>query len=163
MVPSRLRYLHYSEFFHKCLCFLRTQRKLIFYIYWFVPANYIDCISLFYGNIMHCVTHFVEQTCSTDYHTVFRCAEEDQISSFDPLQHKIRCRSARKKAQILKMLTSRRRYVQIPGNSVLVSLRYAGRRTKFAPVKSLDSSDSDSKLSDLKVLASNVKVNPVIS
>ena len=42
-------------------------------------------------------------------------------------------------------------------------LAYAGSRTKFAAVKSLDSSDSDSKLSDLKVLASNVKVNPVIS
>ena len=41
----------------------------------------------------------------------------------DPLPRKIRCRSARKKAQILKMSTSRRRYVQIPGNSVSVSLR----------------------------------------
>ena len=71
------------------------------------------------------VTHFVEQTCSTDYNTVFRCAEEGQISGhgFDPLPRKIRCRIARKKAQILKMSTSRRRYVQIPGNSVLVSLR----------------------------------------
>ena len=44
------------------------------------------------------VTHFVEQTCSTDYHTVFRCAEAGQISGFDPLPRKIRCRSARKKA-----------------------------------------------------------------
>jgi len=57
------------------------------------------------------VTHFVEQTCSTDYHTVFRCAEEGQISGINPLPRKIRCRSARKKAQILKMSTSRRRYV----------------------------------------------------
>jgi len=40
---------------------------------------------------------------------------------------------------------------------------YAGRRINFAPVKSLDSSDSDSKLSDLKVHANNVKLNPVIS
>ena len=30
-------------------------------------------------------------------------------------------------------------------------LRNAGRRTKFAPVKSLDSSDSDSKIWDLKI------------
>ena len=38
-------------------------------------------------------------------------------------QRKFRCRSARKKkAQILKILTSRRRYVQIPGDSVSVSL-----------------------------------------
>ena len=44
-----------------------------------------------------------------------------------------------------------------------VTVYDAGRRINFAPVKSLDSSDSDSKLSDLKVLASNVKVNPVIS
>jgi len=44
------------------------------------------------------VTHFVEQTCDTDYHTVFRCAEEGQISAFDPLQRKIRCRSARKES-----------------------------------------------------------------
>ena len=69
------------------------------------------------------VTHSVEQTCSTDYHTVFRSAEEGQISGFDPLQRKIRCRSARKKAQILKISTSRRRYVQKPGNSVSVSIR----------------------------------------
>ena len=34
------------------------------------------------------VTNFVEQTCSTDYCTVFRCAEEGQISGFDPLQRK---------------------------------------------------------------------------
>jgi len=53
----------------------------------------------------------------------FCFAEEGQISGFDPLPHKIRCRSARKKAQILKMSTSRWRYVQIPGNSVSVSLR----------------------------------------
>jgi len=48
---------------------------------------------------------------------------EGQISGLNPLQRKIRCRSARKKAQIPKMLTSRRRYVQTPGNSVSVSLR----------------------------------------
>jgi len=35
----------------------------------------------------------------------------------NPLPHKIRCWSARKKVQILKMSTSRWRYVQIPGNS----------------------------------------------
>jgi len=69
------------------------------------------------------LTHFEEQTCSTDYHTVFGCAEEGQISGFDPLPRKIRCRSGRKKAQILKMSTSRQRYVEIPGNSVSVSLR----------------------------------------
>ena len=40
---------------------------------------------------------------------------------------------------------------------------YAGRRTKFAPVKSLDSSEFSSEFSDLKTLQSNVKVNPVIS
>jgi len=40
---------------------------------------------------------------------------------------------------------------------------YAGRRTKFAPVKSLDSSEFSSAFSDLKTLTSNVKVNPVIS
>jgi len=39
----------------------------------------------------------------------------------------------------------------------------AGRRTKFAPVKSLDSSEFSSEFSDLKTLTSNVKVNPVIS
>jgi len=39
----------------------------------------------------------------------------------------------------------------------------AGRRTKFAPVKSLDSSEFSSEFSDLKTLSSNVKVNPVIS
>ena len=39
----------------------------------------------------------------------------------------------------------------------------AGRRTKFAPVKSLDSSEFSSEFSDLKTLQSNVKVNPVIS
>ena len=50
-----------------------------------------------------------------------------------------------------------------PWKSVSVSLRNAGSRTKFAPVKSLDSSDSDSKIWDLKIFASNVKVNPVIS
>jgi len=35
--------------------------------------------------------------------------------------------------------------------------------TKFAPVKSLDSSEFSSEFSDLKTLTSNVKVNPVIS
>ena len=40
---------------------------------------------------------------------------------------------------------------------------YAGRRTKFAPVKSLDSSEFSSEFTDLKTLTSNVKVNPVIS
>jgi len=39
----------------------------------------------------------------------------------------------------------------------------AGRRTKFAPVKSLDSSEFSSEFSDLKTLSSDVKVNPVIS
>jgi len=39
----------------------------------------------------------------------------------------------------------------------------AGRRTKFASVKSLDSSEFSSEFSDLKILSSNVKVNPVIS
>jgi len=39
----------------------------------------------------------------------------------------------------------------------------AGRRTKFAPVKSLNSSEFSSEFSDLKTLSSNVKVNPVIS
>jgi len=111
------------------------------------PANRIDWISLVYGNIMHCgagrrttvtliipqlkwlprttklVTHFVEQTCSTDYHRVFRCSEEGQISGFDPLPWKNRCRSARKIAQILKMSRSRRRHVQTPAKSVSVLLR----------------------------------------
>jgi len=40
---------------------------------------------------------------------------------------------------------------------------HAGCRTKFAPVKSLDSSEFSSEFSDLKTLSSNVKVNPVIS
>jgi len=40
---------------------------------------------------------------------------------------------------------------------------YAGRRTKFAPVKSLDCSEFSSEFSDLKTLTNNVKVNPVIS
>jgi len=44
----------------------------------------------------------------------------------------------------------------------VVFLTYAGRRTKFAPVKSLDSSEFSSEFSDLKILSSNVKVNPVI-
>jgi len=39
----------------------------------------------------------------------------------------------------------------------------AGRRTKFAPVKSLDSSEFSSGFSGLKTFANNVKVNPVIS
>ena len=39
----------------------------------------------------------------------------------------------------------------------------AGRRTKFALVKGLDSSEFSSEFSDLKTLQSNVKVNPVIS
>jgi len=39
------------------------------------------------------VTDFVEQSYATDYHTVFRCVEEGQISGFDPLPCKIRCRS----------------------------------------------------------------------
>jgi len=42
-------------------------------------------------------------------------------------------------------------------------ISYAGRRTKFAPVKSLDSSEFSSEFSDLKTLSRNVKVNPVIS
>ena len=44
-----------------------------------------------------------------------------------------------------------------------VCIAYAGRRTKFAPVKSLDSSEFSSEFSDLKTLTSNVKVNPIIS
>jgi len=40
---------------------------------------------------------------------------------------------------------------------------HAGRRTKFAPVKSLNSSEFSSEFSDLKTLLSDVKVNPVIS
>ena len=44
---------------------------------------------------------FRRANCSTDYHTVFCCAEEGQISGFDPLPRKIRCWSARKKAKIL--------------------------------------------------------------
>jgi len=40
---------------------------------------------------------------------------------------------------------------------------HAGRRTKFAPVKSLDSSEFSSQFSNLKTLSSDVKVNPVIS
>ena len=38
------------------------------------------------------------------------------------------------------------------GKSVSVSLRNADRRTKFAPVKSLDSSEFSSEFSDLKTL-----------
>ena len=45
----------------------------------------------------------------------------------------------------------------------LLQVSDAGRRTKFAPVKSLDSSEFSSEFSDLKTLWSNVKVNPVIS
>jgi len=40
---------------------------------------------------------------------------------------------------------------------------HAGRRTKFAPVMSLDSSEFSAEFSDLKTFSSNVKVNPVIS
>jgi len=40
---------------------------------------------------------------------------------------------------------------------------HAGRRTKVALVKSLDSSEFSSEFSDLKTFASNVKVNQVIS
>jgi len=40
---------------------------------------------------------------------------------------------------------------------------HAGRRTKFAQVKSLDSSEFSSEFSDLRTLTSYVKVNPVIS
>jgi len=39
----------------------------------------------------------------------------------------------------------------------------AGRRTKFAPVKSLDSSELSSEFSDFETLSSNIKVNLVIS
>jgi len=34
------------EFFHKCLCFLRTQRKLIFYIYWFIHTYWFLHVSI---------------------------------------------------------------------------------------------------------------------
>ena len=64
------------------------------------------------------------------YHRVFRCAEEGQKLGFDPLPRKIRCRSALKKAQILKTPTTRRRYVQIPGNSVSVALRQKVPKTQ---------------------------------
>ena len=40
---------------------------------------------------------------------------------------------------------------------------HAGRRTKFASVKSLNSSEFSSEFSDLKTLLSDVKVNPVMS
>ena len=36
LVPTFPTKWVYKEFFHKCLCFLQTQRKLIFCIYWFV-------------------------------------------------------------------------------------------------------------------------------
>jgi len=39
----------------------------------------------------------------------------------------------------------------------------AGRRTKFAPVKSLNSSEFSPEFWDLGIFTSNVKVNPVIS
>ena len=39
----------------------------------------------------------------------------------------------------------------------------AGRWTKFAPVKSLDSSEFSSEFSDLNFFYRNVKVNPIIS
>ena len=70
------------------------------------------------------VTHFVEQTCSTDYYRVFRCAEDGQISGFDPLPRKICCRSDRKKAPILKILSSWRRYVQITGLNLLHETKF---------------------------------------
>ena len=35
----------------------------------------------------------------------------------------------------------------------------AGRRTKFAPAKSLDSSEFSSELLDLRTFSSNVKLN----
>ena len=65
---------------------------------------------------MKWVTQFVEQTCSTDYHRVFRYAEEGprwqnmlQVNRYT----KFRCRSPRKKAEISEMSTSWLRYVQI--------------------------------------------------
>jgi len=45
----------------------------------------------------------------------------------------------------------------------VVFLTYAGRRTKFVPIKSLDSSEFSSKFSDLGTFTNNVKVDPVIS
>ena len=69
------------------------------------------------------VTKLVEETCSTDYHRILRCAEEGQIPAFRSRCAKIRCQSAQKKAQKLEMSTSRRKYVQIAGNSVSVELR----------------------------------------
>jgi len=41
-----------------------------------------------------CVTHFVLQTCSTDYHRVFCCAEEGQNTPKVNRYAKIRCRSS---------------------------------------------------------------------
>ena len=74
----------------------------------------------------HCtaelVTKLILQTLSTDYNRILRCTEEGQSPVFQSRYTKIRCRSARKKAQILKMLTSRWRYVQIAGNSVFCIL-----------------------------------------
>jgi len=53
------------------------------------------------------------------YHRVFRYVEEGQISGFDPLPRKIRCRSAGMKAQILKMLTSLHTIIFIPDSDLL--------------------------------------------
>jgi hypothetical protein len=44
---------------------------------------------------MKWVTQFVEQTCSTDYHRVFRCAKEGRNTFKVNIYSKIRCRSAR--------------------------------------------------------------------
>ena len=52
------------------------------------------------------------QSCSTDYHTVFRCAEGGQISGFDPLPHKIRCRSGAKKKKTKKVMDTLLEIVQ---------------------------------------------------
>jgi len=121
--------LVYSNIMH-CGAGLRTTVTLIISQFkrlprltWGKKCSKIPYVQVLYYDSTKWVTHLIEQTCSTDYHTVFRCAEEGQISGFDPLPYKIRGWSARKKAQILKMSTSRRRYVQIPGNSVSVSLR----------------------------------------
>ena len=53
---------------------------------------------------------------------IIRKKSQNRLNRF--FGQRINSRSAHKKAQILKMSTSRRRYIQIPGNSVSVSLRY---------------------------------------
>jgi len=131
------------------------------------PANHINCISLVYGNIVHCVAGPRTTVTLIILHLMWlprltwgeKCSKIPwvQIMYYEMgipfrranllyrLPHSFSSRgrgskigvwpssaqnslpeprrSASKKAHILKMLTSRRRYVQIPGNSVSVSLR----------------------------------------